>query len=77
MDLDVCVLDLEDGVAFNKKQDARKQVAGALKTLSFGRAEKAVRINAVRSGLEMCVSKSPKLTLTAFEWFLQALKFGY
>jgi citrate lyase beta subunit len=54
LDLDVVVLDLEDGVALNKKNDARKSVSGALQSLAFGRAEKAVRINSIRSGFEKC-----------------------
>ncbi len=47
----VC-LDLEDGVAMNRKVEARQIVAAALHTLDFGRSERLARINAVGSGLE-------------------------
>lgn len=47
----VC-LDLEDGVALNRKADARPMVANALRALDFGASEKLARINAVGSGLE-------------------------
>ena len=47
----VCV-DLEDGVAANRKVEARGTLAQALGSLDFGRAERLARINAVGSGLE-------------------------
>ncbi len=47
----VC-LDLEDGVAMNRKVEARETVADALRTLEFGRSERLARINAIGSGLE-------------------------
>jgi citrate lyase beta subunit len=47
----VC-LDLEDGVALNRKIEARLLVAHALRTLDFGASEKLARINAIGSGLE-------------------------
>jgi citrate lyase beta subunit len=46
------VLDLEDGVAINQKENARKTVLNSLKIMKFGRAEKSIRINAIGSGLE-------------------------
>lgn len=49
---DCVCLDLEDGVALNRKQEARPIVANALKTLDFGRSERLGRINAVGSGME-------------------------
>jgi hypothetical protein len=55
MDLDVVVLDFEDGVALNSKADARRLVKEALAQHSFGRAEKLIRINSVRSGYELYV----------------------
>lgn len=49
---DTVCLDMEDGVAANKKEEARAGVVGALDSLDFGRSERLVRINAVGSGLE-------------------------
>ena len=51
--VDSICLDLEDGVAANRKEAAREAIAAALSDLEFGQAEKLVRINAVGSGLEM------------------------
>lgn len=45
LDVDVVVMDLEDGVALAKKEDARRTVVDALKHLDFGRSERWVRIN--------------------------------
>lgn len=50
--VDCVCMDLEDGVALNRKVDARETVTQALASLDFGRAERLVRINAVSSGLE-------------------------
>ncbi len=47
----VC-LDLEDGVALNRKAEARQLVSQALTELDFGRAERLVRINPASSGLQ-------------------------
>lgn len=47
----VC-LDLEDGVALNRKAEARAIVTNALRARDFGASEKLARINAVGSGLE-------------------------
>ncbi len=49
---DCVCLDIEDGVAFNRKADARATIAGVLPRLNFGRSERLVRINPVGSGLE-------------------------
>ncbi len=49
---DCVCFDLEDGVAWNQKENARPMVAHALRALDFGRSEKIARINAVGSGLE-------------------------
>lgn len=49
---DCVCLDIEDGVAFNRKADARTAIAGALPRLDFGSSEKLVRINPVGSGME-------------------------
>ena len=50
--VDSICMDMEDGVAFNRKDDARHTIAGALRTLDFGNAERLARINPVGSGLE-------------------------
>jgi citrate lyase beta subunit len=50
--VDCICMDLEDGVALNRKAEARRTVAAALRELDFGRSEKLVRINPVGSGLE-------------------------
>ncbi|MBE7555929.1 MAG: CoA ester lyase [Anaerolineales bacterium] len=42
---DSLILDLEDGVAFNRKAEARRTVVEALGTLDFGRRERLVRLN--------------------------------
>ena len=44
-DADSVILELEDGVAEDKKEDARAQVVRALDTLDFGDKEVLVRIN--------------------------------
>ncbi len=50
--VDSICLDLEDGVALNRKAEARQTIVGAMQELNFGRSEKLVRINAVDSGFE-------------------------
>ena len=50
--VDCICMDLEDGVAHNRKEAARTTIVDALNTLDFGRAERLVRINPVGSGLE-------------------------
>ncbi|PRP87360.1 hypothetical protein PROFUN_01622 [Planoprotostelium fungivorum] len=54
LDVDSVVLDLEDGVAANQKENARKLVSQTLLDhhVSFGRSERLVRINSFGSGLE-------------------------
>ena len=52
LDVDCVCMDMEDGVALNRKSYARATVAKALKELDFGRSEKLARINAVGSGFE-------------------------
>jgi citrate lyase beta subunit len=50
--VDCICMDMEDGVAANRKAEARETIVSALKTLDFGRSEKLARINPVGSGLE-------------------------
>ncbi|HEY53988.1 MAG TPA: CoA ester lyase [Caldilineae bacterium] len=58
LDADCVVMDLEDGIAWSRKGAARKTATEALLTMDFGRSERAVRINAVGSGLEEADLKS-------------------
>ncbi len=50
--VDSICMDMEDGVAANKKAQARESIARALRELDFGDSEKLARINAIGSGLE-------------------------
>ncbi|MEW6179375.1 MAG: CoA ester lyase [Chloroflexota bacterium] len=50
--VDSVCLDIEDGVAFNRKSAARENIARALSSVDFGRSERLVRINPRGSGLE-------------------------
>jgi citrate lyase beta subunit len=50
--VDCICMDMEDGVALNRKVEARATIAAALTELDFGSSEKLVRINPVGSGLE-------------------------
>jgi citrate lyase beta subunit len=51
--VDCICMDLEDGVAANRKEQARFTIRQALQTLDFGVSECLVRINPVGSGLEL------------------------
>ncbi|KAG1167391.1 hypothetical protein G6F36_012561 [Rhizopus arrhizus] len=53
VDADCIAYDLEDSVSSNKKGAARHMVIDALEASEHGKAEKAVRINAVGSGHEL------------------------
>ncbi len=50
--VDSICMDMEDGVASNRKTEARETIAKALQTIDFGKSEKLARINPVGSGLE-------------------------
>jgi citrate lyase beta subunit len=50
--VDSICMDMEDGVAANKKADARAVIAQALRDLDFGASERCIRINSIGSGLE-------------------------
>ena len=52
LNVDSLILDIEDGVAVNRKAAARETIREAMHTLDFGRSERLVRINPVGSGLE-------------------------
>ena len=52
LSVDCICMDMEDGVALNRKAEARATIARALQELDFGASEKLARINAVGSGLE-------------------------
>ncbi|NLG72226.1 MAG: CoA ester lyase [Chloroflexi bacterium] len=49
--VDCVCMDLEDGVALNRKEAARSTIRQALLEIDFGRAERLARINALESGL--------------------------
>jgi citrate lyase subunit beta-like protein len=48
--VDGVILDLEDGVAANRKDEARMVIPDALEKMDFGRSERLVRINPFSSG---------------------------
>ncbi|XP_057708753.1 citramalyl-CoA lyase, mitochondrial isoform X2 [Corythoichthys intestinalis] len=50
LDVDCAVLDCEDGVALNKKTEARETISRMMAELNLGRTEKCVRVNSVSSG---------------------------
>jgi citrate lyase beta subunit len=52
LDVDSICMDMEDGVAANRKAAARETIAAALRELDFGPSERLARINPVGSGLE-------------------------
>lgn len=51
LDVDCAVLDCEDGVAVNKKADAREMIREVADSFEFGKTEFSVRINSIDSGL--------------------------
>ncbi len=51
LEADCVCMDLEDGVALDRKAEARETVARALQTLDFGRSERLVRLNALDTPL--------------------------
>ena len=51
LDVDCICLDLEDGVAANRKGAAREEVANSLNSLSFHGSERLVRLNSISSDL--------------------------
>jgi citrate lyase subunit beta-like protein len=52
LNVDCICMDMEDGVAASRKDEARQVIVAALQELDFGRSEKLVRINAIGSGLD-------------------------
>ncbi|MCK6512714.1 CoA ester lyase [Myxococcota bacterium] len=48
---DCIVMDLEDGVALNQKDEARQTIGRAFQEVDFGRREKLIRINPLPSGM--------------------------
>ncbi len=50
--VDCICMDLEDGVALNKKAEARAVIAEAVHELDFGASERCIRLNGVGSGFE-------------------------
>lgn len=47
---DCAILECEDGVALNRKADARNIIAKVLDEITFGRTEPVLRVNSIRSG---------------------------
>jgi citrate lyase beta subunit len=52
LEVDCVCMDMEDGVALNRKNEARHTIAEALQTLDFGRSERLARVNAIGTGFE-------------------------
>ena len=50
--VDCICMDMEDGVAVNRKAEARTVIAKAMKELDFGASERCIRINSIGSGFE-------------------------
>lgn len=50
-EVDSVIMDMEDGVAQNRKAEARKTIAQALTMLDFGPRERLVRVNHISTGL--------------------------
>ncbi|CAI9716959.1 citrate lyase subunit beta, mitochondrial [Octopus vulgaris] len=48
---DCIVLDCEDGVAYNKKEEARMNISKMLGEIEFGKADCTVRINSISTGM--------------------------
>jgi citrate lyase subunit beta-like protein len=51
--VDSICMDMEDGAAVSKKEQARATIVRALQELDFGKSEKLARINSVGSGWEV------------------------
>ncbi len=49
--VDSIIMDIEDGVAYKQKAEARATILEALKTVDFAKNERLVRVNRVGSGL--------------------------
>ena len=65
---DCVILELEDGVALNRKDEARVTVVEALRALDFGNRERVVRVNAIgtpffREDMLQCVPAKPDAIL--------------
>lgn len=58
--VDCIVMDLEDGVALNRKEEARRIIREVLETQDFGERERLIRLNEVDSDLF-----APDLEITA------------
>jgi citrate lyase beta subunit len=50
--VDCICMDIEDGVAYDRKAQARATIVEALRRLDFGRAERLVRINPASTGMQ-------------------------
>ena len=50
---DSLIMDMEDGVALNNKEQARQTIQHALITLDFGKTERLVRLNQAKKGMQI------------------------
>lgn len=50
LEVDCVVMDLEDGVAENRKTEARQIIVSALQQIDFGASERIVRVNGLNTG---------------------------
>ncbi len=53
MGMDSLIMDMEDGVALNNKDQARQVIQHALTSLDFGRTERLVRLNQAKKGMQV------------------------
>ena len=51
--VDAACMDMEDGVALNRKMEARLTIVDALNSIDFGQTERLARINPIESGFEL------------------------
>lgn len=59
LEADSIIMDLEDGVAFNRKETARQIVVEALEMLEFGRRERLIRLNPLPTPLPGALTGLP------------------
>lgn len=51
--VDSLIMDMEDGVALNNKEEARQVIQHALTSLDFGKTERLVRLNQAKKGMQI------------------------
>jgi citrate lyase beta subunit len=65
--VDSICLDIEDGVAINRKATARENIVAALRTVHFGHSERLVRINPLGSGQAVLAAQPDGIVLPKVE----------